>query len=721
MEDAGNTIYKIQNMPNGISITLIAKVDEIWDNDVTWISQKGILSDSTGKTRFRIFKHSNIQGFEQGKTYRIENAVAHIWDSLEWSSIDLDEFSKIVEMPDIDAINKDELRKISLDGLIPAIDPSKGYYYIIAGTATNVVFNEDYEKAYGGNVFVIIKPNGYIGILNTTDCSYHSIKGVNDIQIAKVETGYDLKVSSINDKNLLINFEDVQSVQYRLIPDYPLINNGKIDEIYREKIKEKYPNSSKRWEPEEIFDLLEKHKQNMDIFTLSEVYKRDPSAILSKLCTLNAFQDNVSGTTVVPSSTKMDEIRGKLLDYIISNKSGVRQNTLWKTLGIDSVICSRSLKKLEKEGLIKREMELSDGVKSYRIKYVDLNELIKNSLNERMDEQRSIKESINIGSDIDENLRIDYQTHIAAVLNEYPRSYEKWTNIEVNYLKELISLKTLKEISIILQREPNIILNKIIRKKLLEYSVSDTENVSRETVNIESNDQNLCAECKDYIREIIILANSIKHNGRCIAGKDIKSGEWVRIVPLNENRAFTDAELYELYGDRKGPELLDIISIAFSYKKPLNYHPEDEYIKSESKWEKTGSIANVEDINKLVDTEDWVSNTTNISGKSDRIESAHFDTNKLLISLQLIRLDGYKNRPVIKYQYKQNKNYYRPRLCFDLNGYNYDLVVTYPKYRILNDDPGPESLGNCYIVVGLSEGYEDGYHYKLVVGIIPIK
>lgn len=47
-------------------------------------------------------------------------------------------------------------------------------------------------------------------------------------------------------------------------------------------------------------------------------------------------------------------------------------------------------------------------------------------------------------------------------------------------------------------------------------------------------------------KTIVILANSIKNNGRCLAGKDIFTGEWMRIV-----------------GDAKGRELI--------YKDDIRY------------------------------------------------------------------------------------------------------------------------------------------------------
>lgn len=59
------------------------------------------------------------------------------------------------------------------------------------------------------------------------------------------------------------------------------------------------------------------------------------------------------------------------LEYIRSNPDGVLQSDLWKALGIDSRKCSRIVAKLLKDGLITREEELADGVRTYRLRAVE--------------------------------------------------------------------------------------------------------------------------------------------------------------------------------------------------------------------------------------------------------------------------------------------------------------------------------------------------------------
>ena len=52
---------------------------------------------------------------------------------------------------------------------------------------------------------------------------------------------------------------------------------------------------------------------------------------------------------------------------ILKERGEILQKDLWKELKIDSSKCSRILRKLEKEGLIKRIEVVVDGVKTFKI------------------------------------------------------------------------------------------------------------------------------------------------------------------------------------------------------------------------------------------------------------------------------------------------------------------------------------------------------------------
>ncbi|MFP3908362.1 MAG: helix-turn-helix transcriptional regulator [Archaeoglobaceae archaeon] len=64
------------------------------------------------------------------------------------------------------------------------------------------------------------------------------------------------------------------------------------------------------------------------------------------------------------------DTREEILD-ILEKKGSILQKDLWKELSIDSSKCSRILRKLEKEDLIRRVEIVVDGVKTFKIVSAD--------------------------------------------------------------------------------------------------------------------------------------------------------------------------------------------------------------------------------------------------------------------------------------------------------------------------------------------------------------
>ena len=71
------------------------------------------------------------------------------------------------------------------------------------------------------------------------------------------------------------------------------------------------------------------------------------------------------------------EIEEKVLKLIKSKKEGILQNQLWKTAKIDSSKCSRIVAKFEKDGIISREPDSEGGSRTFRIKYIEKKEVVK--------------------------------------------------------------------------------------------------------------------------------------------------------------------------------------------------------------------------------------------------------------------------------------------------------------------------------------------------------
>lgn len=209
--------------------------------------------------------------------------------------------------------------------------------------------------------------------------------------------------------------------------------------------------------------------------------------------------------------------------------------------------------------------------------------------------------------------------------------------------------------------------------------------------------------------EMICLAVSRKTGGKCVAGIDLKTGEWVRPVrPGGQDLTVRDIE----YEDGSTPQLLDIISVPVIRTEPLRYQPENIVIDPEYYWEKRGRY-------KVRDLEQFLFKGDHIFGDfNDRLSEVAALT--LNHSLTLVRANGiwFIKRP----GYREGTNQVRAK--FKYKGNEYNLVVTDGEWEVkINDmDYGVHLIhGRFNLTISLGLPFEglDGTvaHYKLVAGI----
>jgi hypothetical protein len=220
-----------------------------------------------------------------------------------------------------------------------------------------------------------------------------------------------------------------------------------------------------------------------------------------------------------------------------------------------------------------------------------------------------------------------------------------------------------------------------------------------------------------YTRNLVILANSIKFTGHCIAGKDLDTGGWVRLIN-NHPGPFSNTDLNRLYGDPEGPSLLSCIKISFQERVPLYYQPENEVITGDP-WVKIGDYLQKK-IGLLEDTQVpcWLGDGA--YGFQDRIPAAICNsTTPLPRSLHFTKLKQSENNLTISY--KQHETGYKPRLNFHFKGIYYNLGLTDIDYpRLANgDDTKPKPIQDSFVTLGVGQLFEPkNAFFKLVVGII---
>lgn len=225
-------------------------------------------------------------------------------------------------------------------------------------------------------------------------------------------------------------------------------------------------------------------------------------------------------------------------------------------------------------------------------------------------------------------------------------------------------------------------------------------------------------------KKIIILANSIRSNQRCIAGKELINsnniGCWIRPISSNSEGeiSLTESRLQ----DNQQPMVFDIVEIEFDDNENNEYQPENFFIKI-SPWIKKG-IYHKENINLLQDSPEdlWYEN----SYRTDRISVESLNNKKPIESLYLIKINSFQLE-----LYTEDTPWgikHRRRAIFDYKNKHYNLPITDPAFGdiycndipAVNEEKKVKSFDDtCYLCVSLAKEF-NGYHYKIVATIIEL-
>ncbi|MGK7925738.1 MAG: hypothetical protein AB4290_10910 [Spirulina sp.] len=231
--------------------------------------------------------------------------------------------------------------------------------------------------------------------------------------------------------------------------------------------------------------------------------------------------------------------------------------------------------------------------------------------------------------------------------------------------------------------------------------------------------------------EIICLANSLKHGGRCIAGFKTDGSGWLRPVSPHANGTLYN-EHYTLEGGRE-PELFNILKIDCDRLHSRPHQPEN-WVVSDGQWQFMG-WPTTQQLNQLLKREiqKASSSATLLGNQSDRIEFDTLQENPAAASLCLI-----KPKEIIwKIDTLPRKRKFRA--IFSLNGVEYDLSITDPQWKSWLErlDDGEYSCQQAIaqlnlknfnpekflLTIGLSEPFQPSddeplYCFKLVAAVM---
>jgi len=219
-----------------------------------------------------------------------------------------------------------------------------------------------------------------------------------------------------------------------------------------------------------------------------------------------------------------------------------------------------------------------------------------------------------------------------------------------------------------------------------------------------------------YSRKIICLANSYKHGGRCIAGREYHNGAigaWLRPVSVREGRELSVAECR--YGLLRGAVSVgDIAAVELARPSPQGHQVENHEIAGAGGWQKSGCASwTLLYASQDADCADfWINRGGSSRGVADRVPVSM--ASDLGASLQLIYLR--RMELLVRTGFNGGKEV---RACFSHLGTEYNLKVTDPVIceDMKNKQPGTYPEGMVLLCISVSEPFQ-GFVYRLVATVI---
>jgi hypothetical protein len=209
---------------------------------------------------------------------------------------------------------------------------------------------------------------------------------------------------------------------------------------------------------------------------------------------------------------------------------------------------------------------------------------------------------------------------------------------------------------------------------------------------------------------IICLANSYKHNGRCIAGLN-EAGRWVRPVSPGKKRAI-DKETRITNGSE--PQIMDILEIPLHTHGPSDgCQPENKLLKA-GQWEKVDHVR-PKDLLKYCEDDSVI-----LHNNLDYVRAGCF---RIIPSYGWKSLQLIRNDNVIFEQDKNNKAKRRANFI-NSKGTSFSLRVTdaITCERLERDE---NISKDCLLTVSMAAGWSPDKKaakrcYKFVAGVIEL-
>jgi len=229
-------------------------------------------------------------------------------------------------------------------------------------------------------------------------------------------------------------------------------------------------------------------------------------------------------------------------------------------------------------------------------------------------------------------------------------------------------------------------------------------------------------------RRFVVLANSYKNHGRCVAGRELGAGgfvgNWIR--PISDQPEGELLDNHMRLADGVELEILDVVCAPITGYANDRVHPEDWRLDLTTPWRRTARFS-ARDVPTLEEKPPdlWVDPGTRL----DRATTRFLVSQPRHQSLYLVRPRHFHIRLTNDFNPFMGRNKRERRACFTYGEREYALSLTDPEFLSRHgggpapNDPAvtvrPSCEDDCVLCVSLTPVF-NGYHYKIVATVLEL-
>ncbi len=226
------------------------------------------------------------------------------------------------------------------------------------------------------------------------------------------------------------------------------------------------------------------------------------------------------------------------------------------------------------------------------------------------------------------------------------------------------------------------------------------------------------------IKRILVLANSVKISGRCVAGREvvgdypeISFGDWVR--PVTDGDGTLYRKHYQL-DDGGYSAVMQIVDVPVLKHVPGVGQPENWLLDESQRWSKQGELP-ASDVRRLQESPGdlWRDKGSSQNKIRPEIQAQRVPVTSLtLIAPRELRVESWK-----EFNRFKGYNVKKSQAAFVYNGQQYRLNITDPKFtaKLAYEENSVSSIdlsdSSTLLCISLTEPFQ-GYHYKVVATVL---